>query len=397
VTLILGPLIAIGYNLTQPMDAAKGSFSLAQAVRGPLCVLMLLTLLLSWGLRTLLHRFTRPLLFLAAYAIVTSFIGPYPYQHIVFAVKMAFIAAIFLNALQLARDGLVGERWLAACAWVVLLTVAVCLGIGLITGRTVAVYQTRYASAGLMNHVSIASIFALSTLPVFIRYVTVDRSALAGLVILYASLFFTMCRSTLIAAAVATCWSFLVNLRAWRHRIPWRRALLPMGVLLVLAGIGLSTPAGHDLMARFQDLNPRQGNGSGRYVFWKISAEHIVHRSAGAQLLGEGVGTVRDVLREHYGLTIGSHNDGLDLIHALGLCGLVGFGWWSFELVRLAWRLRGQTSGPFQGACAAVIILGLTSMGSGGSFEPPWAITYAALGFWAACEPGSQQLRARDV
>ncbi len=95
---ILGPLIAILYHLTQSTNAVQGSFSLAQATRGLLCVLMALSLLVSTGRRVWEHRFVHPLLFLAIYAVLTSFAGSYPYENIVFAVKIAFIVLVFASA-----------------------------------------------------------------------------------------------------------------------------------------------------------------------------------------------------------------------------------------------------------------------------------------------------------
>jgi len=158
---------------------------------------------------------------------------------------------------------------------------------------------------------------------------------------------------------------------------------VPVGILLLLAGIGLNTPAGTDLMTRFRDLDPRGGTGSDRYIFWRISLEHILHRPAPAQLWGEGMGSIRDFLKQSYGMAIPSHNDWLDLVNALGLCGLIGMAWWYWELARFALRLRDQREGLFQGMCTAVIILGLMSIGTGGTFEPHWTLTYAAMGFWA--------------
>jgi hypothetical protein len=393
-TVILGPMISIAYHLTQPMDAAAGGLSLAQVVRGLLCAFMFLSLILSRGLGLLTHRFVRPLLFLATYALLTSLGKPYPYQHVVFAVKMAFVALIFANTWHLAERGLLSDRWLAACAWTLAMTMAACIGIGLVIGRTVDVYGSRYATTGLMNHVSVASVYIVSALPVMIRCMATSRVALAGMAIIYVSLFFTMHRSALIAAVVATCCSFVMNLSPFRGRIPWRKTLIPIAVLLLLAGIGLSTAAGADLMSRFKELSPHGGTGSGRYTFWRITVEHIMHRPMRAQLWGEGMGCIRDLLRQRYGLAIVSHNDGLDLIHALGVWGLLGIAWWYVELVRFAWSLRDhQQDGLFQGACTCVIILVLISVGTGGSFEPPWALCYAALGFWAGRTAYARQCR----
>jgi len=159
--------------------------------------------------------------------------------------------------------------------------------------------------------------------------------------------------------------------------------MVPVGVLILLAGIGLNTTAGTDLMRRFRDLNPFEGSGSGRYIFWQISLEHIINRPVRAQLLGEGMGSIRELLGQRFGFSIGSHNDWLDLVNAFGLSGLIGITWWYFELVRLAWCLHNRREGLFQGVCASVIILGLMSIGTGGSFNPSWALSYAAMGFWA--------------
>jgi hypothetical protein len=379
---ILGPLIAVAYHSTQASDAAMGSFSLAQAVRGLLCPLMLLSLYFSRGLHLLTHRLVRPLLFLAAYAVLTSSLGPYPYQNIVSAVKVVFITLVFLNALHLAAQGRVRERWLTACAWAVLVVMAACIGAGLSTGRTVAAYNTRYATAGLMNHVSIASFFVLSTLAVFLKGAAVGRAAVAGVGIVCVLLFFTMCRSALIAAALGTVCSLLMGMTRLGGRVSWCKALVPIGLILLLTSIALNTAPGTDLTARFKDLNPQEGSGSGRYIFWKISLEHILHRPLRAQLWGDGMGSIRNVLKERFGLAIGCHDDWLDFAAAFGLCGWIGMGWWHYELVRLVWSFRGRPEGLFQGVCAAVIILVLNSLGTGGSLDPAWALTYAGLGFW---------------
>ena len=392
-TVVLGPLIAIVYRLTQPADGEIGGFSLAQAIRGLLCVLMFLSLFLSAGLRSLTHRLAHPPSFLAIYAILTSFTSPYPYENIVFAVRMAFVILVFASAFQLAAKGLCGERWLTTCAWVILLVVAMCIGVGLATGITIDVYGGRYATAGCIGQPYVASCLILSALPVFIGIIPHSGSAVAGIVLLFASLFFMMCRSALIAATVATCSSFLINLRSVGRRILRRRILPSVAILLLLAGLGLGTAAGADLIERFRDLNPLEGTGSGRYIFWRIALEHILNRPMHVQLLGEGMGSIRDVIGQRFAYSIGAHNDWLDLTNAFGLCGLIGISWWYAELARFAWGLRGRQDGLFQGACASVIVLALISAGTGGFFEPSWALTYAALGFWAGSTAHEEQHR----
>lgn len=384
-TVVLGPFITIVYRLTQPADAGPGGLSLAQVIRGCLCILMFLVLVFSGRLRLLEHRLIRPLLFLAIYAGLTAVISPYPYENIVFAVRLGFIALVFANAFLLAEEGWVSERWLATCAWIVLIVMALCIGTGLAAGMTVAVYGSRYATAGVIGQPFVASCLVLSVLPVLVRFVSNGFSSVFGMALLFASVFFTMCRNALVAAAAATFSAFLISLRSLGRRAWRRRILVPIGALVVLAGIGLYSPPGAHLIGRFKDLNPFGGTGSGRYVFWRMSLEHILDRPMRAQLLGEGMGSIRDVLKARFGMAIPAHNDWLDLATAFGLCGVVGLGWWCFELARLTWRLRDRPNGVFQGACAALIVLGLISMGTGGGFDPAWGPTYAALGFWAGC------------
>ncbi len=260
---------------------------------------------------------------------------------------------------------------------------ALCITAALITGRTIDTYKSRYATAGFTNHPAVASCYLLSTLPVFLRLLPQGAVAIGALAILFTSLFFTMRRCSLIAAAVATGCCLLLYLIAFRARIPWRKTLAILGVLTALAGIAIGTSAGDDWVKQFKDLNPLEGTGSGRYTFWQISLEHVTDRPIHARLLGEGMGSIRDVLKRRFGLAIGSHNDWLDLVNAFGVCGLMGIAWGYWELTRLAGSLRNHRDGLFQGACAVAIILGLMSMGTGGVLDPAWAISYAAMGFWA--------------
>jgi len=359
---------------------------------------MFLSMLLSKELNLLKHRLVRPLLFLAAYAVLTSLASPYRYEHIVFAVKLTFIVLVFASTFRLAKERICTERWLTTCAWVVVLIMAMCIAIGLATGGTLE-YKSRYATAGFTRNTIAASSLILSSLPVFIRLIPNSISGMAATVVLFTSLFFTMRRTSLIAGAAATCSSALIYLISCWRRILWRRILVLIGVFILLAGVGLSTAAGADLIERFRGLNPFDGGtGSGRYVFWRISLEHIMHRPMHVQLLGEGMGSLNDVIKQEYGRWISAHNDWLNFASAFGLCGVIGISWWFFELARLTWSFRCRQDGLFQGACAALVMLGLFSIGTGGFFKPSWALTYAALGFWAGrVTYEGQQHHARPI
>jgi hypothetical protein len=108
-----------------------------------------------------------------------------------------------------------------------------------------------------------------------------------------------------------------------------------------------------------------------------------MHRPIHVQLLGEGLGSLNDVIKQEYGHWISAHNDWLNFASAFGLFGVIGISWWFFVLARLTWSFRCRQDGLFHGAFSALVILGLISIGTGGFFKPSWAFTYAALGFWA--------------
>ncbi len=383
VAVVAGPLITTVYHLTRPADAELGSLSLAQALRGILCLMMFLSLVLSRRLRLLEHRIIRPLMFLALYAVLTCLLGPYPYENVVFAVKSTFAALVFASAFHLAQTKSCSENWLVVIAWVVLLLMAISQVIGLVTGNIVAIYRSDYATAGIIDQPAITAALIVSTLPVFLRFFPKRRAALAGMMVLLISLFFTMRRTALIAAAGGILCILARNINPFRSRIPWRQALLVALVLCVLIVIGLRSQAGQDLLDRMSDMDPSKGSGSGRYIFWRISLNHILDRSISDQILGEGMGSIRDVMYRHFGHSIGSHTPWLDLTYAFGVFGLIAIGWWFLELIRFANYLRTVKDPTFQGVFSAIIILFLISLGQGGFSDPSFALTYAALGFWA--------------
>jgi hypothetical protein len=173
---------------------------------------------------------------------------------------------------------------------------------------------------------------------------------------------------------------YVEPLRHQAHRGKIALAVLVLGVLTVTS---LRTQAGADLLARIRELDPREGSGSGRYIFWSVSLNHIVDRAVDAQIWGEGVESIRDVMDEHLGQSIGAHNDWLGLTHALGVFGLAGIVWWYFKLMRFTSYLRRQMGTEYRGALSALVIFTLISLGQGGFYDPSLAVMYAALGFWA--------------
>ena len=383
IAVAFGPVIATVYQLTRPEDVGEGDFSLAQAVRGMLCVVMFLSLLLSRRLRLLEHPMLRPLVFLGLYALLTAWAGPYPYENMVFAVRVGFLCLIFAGAFNIAERKLCSENWLVANAWVILAFMAVSQVIGLLAGITVTTYQSEYATGGLTGPASSAAVILVAAVPVFLRFFPQRRSSILAVIPLLCALFLTMRRTELITAMAAILFVLAYQLNPFHRRIPWGKVSFAVLALGLLVAVALQTPAGSDMMGRFSDLDPASGSGSGRYVFWRVSLNYLLSRGIGAQMFGEGMGNVRDVIERDWGCAIISHTDWLDIPHAFGLFGLVGITWWYTALTRFALSLRKRKDPVFYGVSSSIIIFLLMSVGQGNFNTPAFAVTYAALGFWA--------------
>ena len=383
VAVMSGPVIAILHHLIRLINPDVATVNLANIVRGLLCVMLFICTLLSGRLRLLIHPVVRPLLFLATYVVLTSFLSPFPYENLVFAAKLFFAALVFASSWYAAESEACSERWLMACAWFILLFMGICQGIGLMTGNTVGVYRSDYATAGVIEQPRVTAALIVCTLPVFLRFFPKSRTGLVGIMVVLISLFFTMRRSELVAVMLAILCVLVSVINPFRSAIVCRKGLLLLLLLCVLTVVGFRTEAGQDLLVRMRDLNPSEGTGSGRYEFWALSLSHIMDRSLTHQVLGEGVGSIRDFLGRRFGIFIGSHNDLLDFTYAFGIFGLMAICWWYFGLMRFSAYVRSLKSDVYQGVLSAFILLSLISLGTGGFCEPSFALLYAALGFWA--------------
>jgi len=379
---VAGPLITVAQHLIGTPDVRLGGLSLAQLVRGLLCAALLLSLLLFNRLRLLDHPMIRPLLFLSGYAMVTVLVGPHPRENVVLAIRLTFASLVFANAFHLGNTGLLGERWLVHVAWCVLLFMVVSLVIGLATQHTAAMYGSSYATAGLIDQPALTAALILSTLPIFLRSFPIRHHSAAGALLVLVALSATMRRTELSAAVAAIVLVLLRYADPFRRRACSRAITATVVGLAILVLAGAWTQAGTDLTARFQELDPRVGTGSGRYLFWSISLEHILERSAAAQIWGDGMGSFEDIADKHLGQGVGTHNDWLGFTHALGLIGLAGLVWWYVNLVRFTSYLRTAADGLFQGALSVLVVFALISFGQGGFYDPALTVMYAGLGFW---------------
>lgn len=380
---VTGPLVTTIHRVTGSPDVQVGNLSLAQMLRGLLCLTMVLSLFLCGRLRLLYHPLIRPLIFMSTYAMVTLLVAAYPYENIVFAVKLIFVSLVFANAYHLGESGLCSEYWLTLSAWTVLLFMVTSQAIGLATGHAVPAYKSSYATAGLIDQPALTAALIVSTLPIFLRFFLDGRWSVLGVLLLLMSLFFTMRRTELAAALAAL---FVVGFRLMttpQSRASCRRIALAILLISPLAAAVPRTQAGADLLARIRELNPREGTGSGRYSFWAVSVDHIVHRPIGAQIGGEGMERIRDIIEEDLGQSIGAHDDWLALTHAFGMFGLAAIVWWYFKLMRFTAYLRKLKDPAFQGVLSTLVIFIIISIGQGGFYDPSLTMMYAALGFWA--------------
>lgn len=381
--MVAGPLVTVAPHLMGAPELRVAGLSLAQVVRGLLCCVLLLSLVHSRRLRLLDHPMIRPLLFLSVCAMATVLAGPHPRGNVVLAVQLIFVSLVFANAYHLGVRGLLSDRWLMYTAWVVLLLMVVSLVVGLATRRTAAMYGSNYATAGLIDQPALTAALILSTLPIFLRYFPDHRYSAAGVLLVLVAVAATMRRTELAAAFVALGLVLVRYVDPLRRRARSRAIPATLLGLLILGLIGTSTQAGADLTARFRELDPRVGTGSGRYMFWSISLDHILERGAAAQIWGDGMGSFEDIANKHLGQGVGTHNDWLGFTHALGLVGLAGLLWWYINLARLTSCLRKAGDGLFQGALSVLVVFGLLSIGQGGFYDPSLTMMYAGLGFWA--------------
>jgi len=379
---VAGPIITFVYRLARSPNAETGSLSLAQALRGVLCIAMFAFLFRAGRLCLLEHFLIRPLTYLSIYAALTSILSSYPYENLVFAVRLVFLALVFASAFHCAERRLCSDRWLTMSGWAVLITMAISQVFGLIGGRAVSTYESAYATAGVIDQAAVTSAHILSALPVFLRFFPNRGQAVSGVILLLVVLFFTMRRTDIIAAAVCIVLILLYNFKPWRS-MHFGKFMCTLVLLAALAFAGLRSAPGADLVARFKDLDPSEGTGSGRYSFWGIALEHMLERPFCANILGEGMGSIRDVMSRRFGNAIGCHNDWLDIAYAFGIIGLAGLGWWYLTLASFAVNLYTAAYPAFPGILSALVGLGLISIGTGGAFDPTFVLIYAALGFWA--------------
>ncbi len=158
--------------------------------------------------------------------------------------------------------------------------------------------------------------------------------------------------------------------------------VIPLAIL-IFANFFINTQIGYEIAKRFEDLNFDTGTASGRYIFQRITVEHILRRGYIENIFGEGAGYIKDVIATEYGLNIGAHSDWLDIAASYGIIGLGLFSLFFVNLVRL-FLICVRKREKVDTVLAIFLIIFFMSISSGGVLEVYFAMPYSLLGLVVA-------------
>jgi hypothetical protein len=381
--IIVGPIIDIIYHYSGRVSIFYSQLSLAQFLRGIMSVIMLLFLIYKKNLSIFNLSLIRPIILLILYVMLTSFIHKNFVMDILFSFRLFFLILIFASAYYLSYWRMCNENWLLNCALWISLIVFTSQIIGLKLGKTVGAYNSSFATAGLLDQPSIAALTISSVIPIYISYILKRKFAIFGITVTLVSLFLTMRRTELIATMIALLiYIFFVMSGKYVKHIRALNIAIMIFVLFVLALVWIKSPAGQDLIIRFNELNPKVGTGSGRYIFWMIVIKNMLNRSIIKNIIGEGQERIRDLLSLEFGVPIGSHSAFLEVTFAFGIIGIVFIAWWYYNLIKLCNYFYKDNSSIFLGLLSVIIIMFVINLGQGSFDDPSFALIYCSIGYW---------------
>lgn len=382
VALLGGPVIDVVYRMAELPEATIGGLSLAQGLRGLLCVTMVVVMPKSFLSGAVRIRAVLPLGLLVLYTVSTSVLQPQPFENLVFAVRIIFLLCVFLSVYEFARAELIGRRWIDCIGWSILVLLGLSQVIGYIVGYRATVYRSEYALVGLTGHPKLGAVGVIAIFPFFLLRHPLRKTDILALVLCALSAFATLRRSAIVSLLLAATVVGALHLSPRSRRLGQsKQAILVLVLILIsLISVSIATPLGNDVLSRALDLDVwHGGTGSGRTALWQTALEHLIQRSFGDNILGEGLGTIRATMLDEFGRAIGSHNDWLDIWFSLGFVGLLFFAWWHVEMLRLAVMLcRRQVSWGVS-VIGAFVIVAFFALATGGIFAPGFAPLFAVL------------------
>lgn len=377
--LACGPLVDVVHYVLSARGVTLGLFTVAQVLRGVLC-LALGAMLLRYRLTAppKVRRFLLPLLVLVALAVVTAPLSFWPLANIVYAMRVALLLCLFWSVALLWAKGFIGGAWMTRMGWLILLSVLVSQIGGWLSGASY--YGLPFELPGLGSRPSLPGAWLAAVVPMFLWRGQLRLIDGLGLSLVVCSSVATLRRSSIVAVVFAV---LAATLTSALHRRRAGRLVATCAAIGLVSYIAVTaTGLASGLRVRFEDLDVTAGGtASGRTRFMRVALTHIVSRGITDNLFGEGVGAVLPVTAQEFGAAVGSHNEWLDTWIGFGVPGLILLAWMHVEVLRLLGSVNTSNKRAVAACFVVLLTLGNTA---GGIFDPTSAPLFAVLGAAAA-------------
>lgn len=252
------------------------------------------------------------------------------------------------------------------------------------TGYELADY--RYALVGLTKHPSITAALLLSSLPLLLLRPMRRWKAIALFLGAFAAVM-TFRRSAWLFVAViaiSVCVAEVVRARRSPARI---LTFVGIGLCLVLALplafelIPQSSPVARLITSRMNDIFGQAGTASGRTVFWPLALQLFNAGTTFDQFFGIGSPAVMAYMRGWFGISIGAHNDLLNILVARGILAATALVWLMYKLATVSFLAAARRTSPAWAVSGGVYIASLALfMSTGGIFDPQYLLLHLFFG-----------------
>jgi len=390
----LGPAVDVANTLLHGHEAATTGVSFAQLFRGSLALGMILSLRVATTREAFRFGLVRALVLLALDGLAVGLLTGEYLEGVQHSFRIAFLVLAVVAAYDLGLSEANADKWVSALAWTNLLGVIASQIGGVVVGstafaetsayRTSEAYRSPYALPGLTFLPSLPAASLVAGLPLFLRKREQRPMDAVGVLLTAIATAATLRRSAIIAVvSVLVAYAILRMARTTNVVKVMRTITLLAGAAMVLTAVALFSPLKDPLADRMAEMNLQEGGtASGRAVFVPLAASHVASGSNLEIILGRGFRALPDTLRAEFGITIGAHNDWLDFAAAQGLLAVA-----LFLVVCLSplSRVFGRER-LSNGRLAAVLVILIMSVTTGGVLDVTFAPLFALLGVSAAAE-----------
>ena len=354
--------------------------SFLQLFKGAMLLLLITLLVLGHMKNIILYikkmRIIYPLVALSLSAVILSAFSAAFSDGLIWTFRIVYLTVIFISAFILSKENVINRNDLKAVAGFIIAFYFLTQVFAILKGSG-GVYNLKYGSSGYVANASVLANSISGSIVCFFIDRNWSVADLSFIFISMVSLIFTMRRSELIACLFAIIG--VIILRSFKNGKILSSALILIVLSLMILAILRGTHIGNEFTKRMADLNPNAGTASGRYIFQKITLNHILNRGVVYNIIGEGPGAIKDLLGREFGSSIGAHSDWLDVAMAYGLIGVMCLLWFIFEVFRLTMACFRAGVGIYVMLSISLIMV-IMSIASGGIFGMAYAVTYAAMG-----------------